>query len=169
MADETKRDKKENAAKGPKFCPCGKQAIDFGDGVLKCPQHFTQGDDLVDSAPVTGDFVEADEGTNKGATELAVQEPKMSDAGKELAKEPTQDATLVKEGSAEDVAGNSEEATNKANAQSGKAATSVGGEKFAKSEKNAATKSADEKAGISSQARADAAKADAASGDTSKK
>lgn len=96
-----------------KFCPCGKQAVDFGDG-LKCPQHFTTGDDLVESTPVDGDATEfeADEGTNKGATELAVDKIEMSDAGKELAKDPTQDAKAMTD--VEKSVGNSQEATDKA-------------------------------------------------------
>jgi len=113
-ASETAADEKTEK-EAAKFCPCGKQAVDFGDGDgLKCPQHFTKGDDLVDSAPLTGEFTEADDGTNKGATELAVQEPAMSDAGKALAKEPTQKNTPPKPGSAAATAGNSEEATNAA-------------------------------------------------------
>lgn len=158
MADKetkTKAEAKAEKTKGPKFCPCGKQAVNFGDAVgLQCPQHFTSGEDLVDSAPTTGDFLEADEGTNKGATELAVQEPKMSDAGKKLAKDPTQENRPVEEGSAEAQVGNSEEATTKADAKSGNAKTS-GGDKLDTFEKGSATKAADKRAGIDSKTRAD--------------
>lgn len=143
---------------GPKFCPCGKAAVDMGDGKLVCPQHFTAGEDLVDgSAPFDNqdsDDVEADEGTNKGATEPAVEFLNKSAKGKELSEHPTQDAMEMSE--VEAAAGNSEEATDLANARSGKDNVTATGEKTGNVEKNVGTKAADERAGISEDARKEA-------------
>ena len=165
---ETKREREQAKNEGPKWCSCGKQAVNFNDGDgLKCPQHFTKGEDLYDSDPFgDNEFKEADEGTNKGATELAVQEAPMSDAGKEQAKEPTQDATVLED--TEEVAvGNSAEATALADARGGKVSKTVGGEKLEKSEPRIGTKNDDARAGISEEARTEADALDAASGDSS--
>lgn len=135
--------------KGPKFCPCGKQAIDFGDGKLKCPQHFTEGEDLVDEGvkAAEGRFVEADEGTNKGATEFAVREVDMSDKGAELAKEPTQENRALE--GVEEFVGTSEDATAKADL--GK--TRTAGNEPMDVKPGAQTKAADERAGVTEDQR----------------